>query len=57
MAQMAAGQQITDNNSKNRGNIDDYKHHEGEIVKIQSHIRGRQARKQFATGKYYQSIL
>ena len=37
-------------------NLEDYKDNQSDIVKIQSHFRGRQARKQIATGKYYQSI-
>lgn len=30
-----------------------YENHQDQIVKIQSHVRGRQARKQFRAGKYY----
>jgi len=33
-----------------------HKHHD-KIVKIQSHIRGYQARKQISTGKYYQGKI
>jgi hypothetical protein len=33
--------------------LDHLRRHEKQIVKIQSHIRGHQTRKQISTGKYY----